>query len=74
VVGAGMAVFMVLRRKKFTHHYANFWMIAFEFLNVKDPRELSRIAAERKPSMLLLPYGIPICVGSIGYFLYAGMI
>jgi prepilin peptidase CpaA len=24
--------------------------------------------------MLLLPYGIPICIGSIAYFFYAGMI
>jgi hypothetical protein len=24
--------------------------------------------------MLLLPYGIPICIGSIGYFFYRGMI
>ena len=39
-----------------------------------DPKELSQIAAKRKPSMLLLPYGIPICVGSIAYFFYAGLI
>jgi prepilin peptidase CpaA len=49
-------------------------MILTEFMIVKDPRALSAIAAERKPRMLLLPYGIPICIGSIGYFLYAGMI
>jgi prepilin peptidase CpaA len=45
-----------------------------EFMTVSDPRKLSQIAAERKPRMLLLPYGIPICVGSIGYFVYSGMI
>jgi prepilin peptidase CpaA len=49
-------------------------MLAFEFARVKNPRELSQIAAERKPQMLLLPYGIPICIGSIAYFLYSGMI
>ena len=43
-------------------------------MTIKNPKELSRIAAERKPTMLLLPYGIPICIGSIAYFFYAGMI
>jgi prepilin peptidase CpaA len=74
VVGGLMAAWMVWRRKSFAHHYANFWLILTEFSQIKNPRELSQIAAERKPRMLLLPYGIPICIGSIGYFLYAGMI
>jgi len=74
IVGAGMAVWMVARRKKFAHHFANFQLILTEFLCIRNPRELSQIAAERKPTMLLLPYGIPICIGSIGYFFYAGMI
>lgn len=73
VVGAAMAVWMVWRRKDFVHHYVNFMTILSEFAHIKDPRQLSQIAAERKPRMLLLPYGIPICVGSIGYFFYAGM-
>jgi prepilin peptidase CpaA len=74
VVGGAMAIVMVLRRKSFAKHYANFWMLLSEFARVRDPRQLSQIAAERKPQMLLLPYGIPICIGSIAYFLYAGMI
>lgn len=74
IVGAVMAIIMVLYRRSFTKHYANFLMILNEWMQVKKPTELSRIAAERKPSMLLLPYGIPICIGSIGYFAYAGMI
>lgn len=74
IVGAGMAVWMVLRRKAWAHHFENFKMIATEITQIQNPRQLSEIAAERKPRMLLLPYGIPICIGSIGYFLYAGMI
>ena len=45
-----------------------------EIITVKDPEKLATIAAERKPTMMLLPYGIPICVGSIAYFFYAGMV
>lgn len=74
VVGAVMAVMMVLARRNWRHHYSNFLQIAAELLTIRDPRELSAIAAERKPRMLLLPYGIPICIGSIGYFVYTGMI
>ncbi|MEW4490842.1 prepilin peptidase [Thalassoglobus sp. JC818] len=74
VVGAVMAIIMVLWKRAWDKHYGNFLMIIMEFLTVKDPRKLSEIAAERKPRMLLLPYGIPICIGSIGYFVYAGMI
>jgi len=74
IVGAAMAILMVLHRKSFTKHYANFLMILSEWMEVKSPTELSKIAAERKPTMLLLPYGIPICIGSIGYFAYAGLL
>jgi len=73
IVGAVMAVFMALRRHSFQKHYDNFMMILIEWMQVRDPRKLAEIAAARKPQMLLLPYGIPICIGSIGYFLYAGM-
>ena len=73
VVGAVMAVLMVLRKGTMKHHYENFLLILSEWMVIKNPSELSRIAAERKPRMMLLPYGIPICIGTIGYFLYQGM-
>jgi len=74
IVGAAMAVAMVLYRRAFKQHYANFLMILVEWLHIKDPRELSKLAAERKPTAFLLPYGIPICIGSIAYFFYTGMV
>ncbi|NQV24571.1 MAG: prepilin peptidase [Rhodopirellula sp.] len=73
-VGAFMAIIMILRSGKLAHHYANFHVIINEWLTIRNPRELSAIAAERKPTMHLLPYGIPICIGSIAYFLYEGML
>lgn len=74
VVGAVMALVMVLCSQRFRHHYANFLLILNEWMTIRDPRELARIAAERKPTMMLLPYGIPICIGSIGYFFYQGLL
>ena len=74
MVGAVIAIAMVLYRRSFHKHYANLLMILTEWMTIKNPRELADLAAERKPSMLLLPYGIPICIGSIGYFAYTGII
>jgi prepilin peptidase CpaA len=73
-VGAFMAVIMIWRSGKFAEHYANFHLIINEWMTIRSPRELATIAAERKPTMHLLPYGIPICIGSIAYFLYEGML
>ena len=73
-VGAVMAIGMALYRRDFKKHYANFLMIFMEWITIKKPSELSKIAAERKSSMLLLPYGIPICIGSITYFAYEGLL
>jgi prepilin peptidase CpaA len=74
IVGAIIAILMVLFQRKWAKHHAQFWMICTEILTVKDPEQLATIAAERKPSMMLLPYGIPIAIGTIAYFAVAGML
>jgi len=74
VVGGIIAVLMVLVRRGWSKHQSQFWMLCNEILAVKDPEKLAAIAAERKPSMMLLPYGIPIAIGTIGYFAAAGML
>jgi len=48
-------------------------MIFNEIVTIKDPEVLAGIAAQRKSSMLLLPYGIPICIGTILYFAWMGL-
>ena len=74
IVGAVLAVMMVLARGVFTKHYYQFWAILGEIATVRDPERLSEIAAERKSSMMLLPYGIPIAIGAITYFAWTGML
>jgi prepilin peptidase CpaA len=73
VVGAIMALIMVAYSGEWKKHYAQFLMILSEWSVIKNPYKLSEIAAERKPRMYLLPYGIPICIGTIGYFMYADL-
>jgi prepilin peptidase CpaA len=74
VVGALLAVAMVLYRRAWTKHSSQFWMIVNEIMTVRDPEKLTEIATERKSSMLLLPYGIPIAIGTIVYFAWTGML
>ncbi len=74
VIGGVIAIGMVLVRRSWTKHKTQFFMIANEIMTVGNPSELSAIAAQRKSSMLLLPYGIPLAIGTIAYFVWAGML
>ncbi len=74
IVGAVLAVAMVLLRKSFKKHAGQFRAIVGEIMTLRDPSALSAIAAERKSSMLLLPYGIPIAIGTIAYFFWMGLL
>ncbi len=73
IIGAIIAVIMVVVSRKWRHHQRQFVSILSEILVIRSPSKLSEIAAQRKPSMMLLPYGIPIAIGTIGYFAYLGM-
>lgn len=72
LLGAFMSVVMVYRQKSFEKHSVNFLVILNEWFSVKNPEKLAELATERKPNMLLLPYGIPMTIGSIAYFFYDG--
>lgn len=74
VLGAVIAVGMVVCCGAWAKHRDQFWMIFGEIMTIKDPNKLSAIAAERKSSMMLLPYGIPIAIGTICYFAFSGML
>ena len=74
IVGGVIAVLMMVFRSTWQKHYYQVLEIWSEVLTIRDPEKLSAIAAERKSSMLLLPYGIPIAIGTIAYFAYAGML
>jgi prepilin peptidase CpaA len=74
VVGAVLAILMVVVRRGWRKHSTQFWMILSEIMIIRNPTELAEIAADRKSSMLLLPYGIPIALGAIAYFAWMGML
>lgn len=74
IIGGVMAIIMVFSKNRWEMHHGQFWLILNEILTVKDPDALASIAKERKPRMMLLPYGIPIAIGTIAYFAWNGML
>jgi prepilin peptidase CpaA len=74
VVGGVMAVCMVAWSGDYIRHWVQMQAIGHEILTVRNPAKLAATAAARKPTMMLLPYGIPLAVGSIAYFVYAGLL
>jgi prepilin peptidase CpaA len=74
VVGAIMAVIQVAWSGNWAKHYTQAQSILREITTVRDADKLYEISQERKPRMLLLPYGIPMTVAAIGYFAFAGLL
>jgi prepilin peptidase CpaA len=74
VIGGVIAVAMIAWRQAWEKHQNQFWMILSEIVTIRQPERLAAIAAGRKSSMLLLPYGIPIALGTILYFALSGML
>ncbi len=74
IIGGVIALVMILCRGQWWQHRLRFGEIMTEIMMVRSPTQLSEIAAERKGSMMLLPYGIPIAIGTIAYFIWTGML
>jgi prepilin peptidase CpaA len=72
--GAIMAAAMIAWSGRLYWHLGMMHTIGREVLLLRNPAMLAERAAARKPSMLLLPYGIPIAAGTITYFAFAGFL
>jgi prepilin peptidase CpaA len=74
LVGSVMAVAMIVYSGHLYRHLGMLHTIGHEILNLRRPAVLAERAAARKPTMLLLPYGIPIAAGTITYLAMAGLL
>jgi prepilin peptidase CpaA len=74
LVGGAIALAMMAASGAWAQHWATCRLIGREVVTVRDPVLLAESAAARKPSMMLLPYGIPMAIGTIGYFAWAGLL
>ncbi len=74
VTGSVLALGMMAYSGELYGHLAMTQFISREVLTVRNPVVLAERAAERKFRMLLLPYAIPIALGSIAYFAWSGLL
>ncbi len=68
LVGGLIGAAMILASGNVIRHWVMLQTIGHEILSIRNPAVLAERAGERKKNMMLLPYGIPIAVGSIAYF------
>jgi prepilin peptidase CpaA len=74
LVGGFFGMVMIVASGDWIRHWVMFQTIGHEILSIRNPARLAELAGERKKTMMLLPYGIPIAVGSILYFGCMGML
>ena len=75
LAGAVIAAGMIVYSGELYRHLAMMHTIGHEVLTDPQPgRCCPSGRPERKPTMMLLPYGIPIAVGSIAYFAWTGLL
>jgi prepilin peptidase CpaA len=66
LIGGVLALGIMAVRGQFRTHMANFREILSDWLSVNFGRIADK-AAKRKPRMVRLPYGIPLCLGFVAY-------
>jgi len=73
IIGGIMAMVMIAVRGQFRRNLANTKEIVGDLFGSSGIDQVAKNAAQRKPRLQLLPYGIPLCLGFIGYLfvLYA---
>ncbi len=70
IIGGIIATFQILFRRQFSKNVANTRAIVGDLFTAPNVGEVADRAAKRKPTMHLLPYGIPLCIGFVGYLFY----
>jgi prepilin peptidase CpaA len=70
IIGGVLALLMILARRQYRQNLANTKEILGDLLTSAGLGEVAGKAAQRKPRMHLLPYGIPLCLGFVSYLVY----
>ena len=74
IVGAILAIGMILISGDSKKHWNQFFFIINEIATIRNPEVLANFATDRKGSMKLLPYGIPLAIGTVIYFGWMGLL
>jgi prepilin peptidase CpaA len=70
VIGGVLALGMIVVRGQYRRNLTNTREIVGDLFGSSGVGEVAGKAAARKPRMHLLPYGIPLCLGFVGYLIY----
>lgn len=70
IVGGLIAIVMIAWRSSTRANLANVNAIVTDWLTAGSLGEVFQRAKTRKPSLMLLPYGIPLTIGSLLYVAY----
>jgi prepilin peptidase CpaA len=70
IIGGILALAMILVRGQLRRNLANTQSILRDLFGSSGISEVAEKAGQRKPTMHLLPYGIPLCLGFISYLIY----
>jgi prepilin peptidase CpaA len=70
IIGGVLALGMIFVRRQFRANLDNTRAILGDLLKAGSVGDIADRAKQRKPRMHLLPYGIPLCLGFVGYLLW----
>ncbi len=70
VIGGVLALVMIALRGQYRRNLSNTREIVSDLFTATGVSDVADRAARRKPRMHLLPYGIPLCLGFVGYLIY----
>ncbi len=70
LIGGVLALIMIVVRGQYRRNVQNTRDIVGDLFKASSVGAVAGKAAERKPRMHLLPYGIPLCLGFVGYLVF----
>lgn len=70
IIGGVLALGMIAVRGQFSRNLQNTREIVGDLLGSPSLGVVADQAAKRKPRLHLLPYGIPLCLGFVGYLVF----
>ncbi|MCE9530663.1 MAG: A24 family peptidase [Planctomycetes bacterium] len=75
IVGGIFGLIMMVCRRKFSKNLSNFKEIFVDLrvMATMGPAAANQRATARRSSWDRLPYGIPLCIGFLGYLIFRGM-
>jgi prepilin peptidase CpaA len=70
IIGGILALIMIGVRRQFRQNVSNTREIVADLLNSPGLGAINEKAARRKSRLHLLPYGVPLCLGFLGYLIF----